>query len=80
MSVTPDQREIPDCSSAAPCSLGVYKDLVGGNMELSGRAGKTGSINLLPCQISSAVIHGRIRTEAKRKTVFIVGKNRLLAF
>lgn len=46
-SVTPDQREIPDCSSTALCSLSVYKDLVGGTMELSGRAGKIGSINLL---------------------------------
>lgn len=80
VSVTPDQCEIPDCSSAALCSLSVYKDLVGGSTEHSERAGKTGSIYLLLCKISSTVVHDRIRIEAKSKTVFTVGQNQLLVF
>lgn len=68
MSVIPDQPVIPDCSSAPLPRLGVYKDL-----EVPGRAGKIGSVNLLPRKISSAVVHGRIRIETKRKTALIVG-------
>lgn len=45
MSVTLDQCEIPDYSSAALCSLSVYKVLVGGSMELSGRTMQ----NILNC-------------------------------
>lgn len=74
MSVIPDQPVIPDCSSAALPRHSVYKDLVGGSMDVPGRAGKIGSINLLPGKISSAVVHGRIMIEAKRKTAFIVGR------
>lgn len=65
MSVIPDQPVIPDCSSAALPRFSVYEDLVGGSIEVAGRARKIRSINLLPCQISSAVVHGRIGIEAK---------------
>lgn len=75
MSVIPDQPVIPDGSSAALSRLGLYKDLVGRSMEVPGRAGKIGSINLLPHKTFSA---GRIRTKAKRTTVFVMGKNQLM--
>lgn len=70
MSGTLVQCKIPDCNSAALCSLSVCKDLVGGSMEHSERAGKTGSKYLLPCQMSSTVLHGRIRIEAKSKSLY----------
>lgn len=68
MSVIPEQPIIPDCSSAALPKHSVCKDLVGGSMEVPGRAGKIGSINLLPHKISSAVVHGGIRIETERKS------------
>lgn len=80
MSVIPDQPIILDCSSAALPKLSVCNDLVGRSMEVPGRAGKIGSINLLPHKISSAVVHGGIRIETETKTVFIVCKNQLLVF
>lgn len=80
MSVIPDQPVIPDGSSAALSRLGLYKDSVGRSMEVPGKAGKMGSINLLTQKISSSVVHGRIRAEAKRTTVFVMGKNQLMFF
>lgn len=78
MNVIPDQPVIPDGSSAALSRLSLYKDLVGRSMEVPGRTGKIGSINLLPHKTFSAVVHGRIRTKAKRTTVFVMGKNQLM--